>query len=114
MDNPPLTINSPNNSVARKRGAPKGNSNAYKHGVRTAEWDAFRATVRALIASAKGAIRRKEIFDRFRFARLALERHREAYEVHMLLADTARAIGCGTDFGACRAALTPSKRCPNS
>jgi hypothetical protein len=109
-----LTTKSPNNSVARKRGAPKGNGNAFKHGVRTAGWLAFNANVRALVASAKSAIRRKDSLERFRFACLALESHREAYEVHILIADTARAVGCGTDFGACRRALTPSKRCPNS
>jgi hypothetical protein len=114
VDNPPLTIKSSNNSVARKRGAPKGNGNAFKHGVRTAEWRAFNANLRALITSAKTAIRRKEIFDRFQFACRSLARHREAYEVHVLIADTAGVIGSGTNFAACRAALKPSTPRPNS
>jgi hypothetical protein len=107
-------MKAPNNSVARKRGAPKGNGNAFKHGVRTARWRAFNANVRALITSAKSAVRRKDSLDRFRFACRSLERHREAYEVHVLVADTARAMGYATDFGACRVALRPSTHYPNS
>src|SRR5216110_3509321 len=40
-------------SPGRKRGAPKGNTNALKHGNRSAEMRAFRADLRRFIAQAR-------------------------------------------------------------
>lgn len=47
----------PETSAKRRPGAPKGNRNALKHGLRTREMDAFRAEVRAHIRETRALLK---------------------------------------------------------
>lgn len=71
--------------IKRRPGAPKGNKNALKHGLRTRESDEFRAAVRAHIRETRAAIK---------FAKAVCKARRELERRHR--------------------SLTPSSCCPSS
>lgn len=82
-----------NNSVARRRGAPKGNKNAFKHGGRSREWQAFQSYARLLVAQSELAIDEHRLQRRLLDAAIRLERLRPMHVARQFLAETARELG---------------------
>lgn len=93
LDKGAFLRNQRNNSVARRRGAAKENSNAFKHGLYCAPWREFRANAHQMNLAARYALARWRLCSRLRDATQRLEQLKEAYEVHKLIADTATALG---------------------
>src|SRR5689334_9445981 len=82
-----------NNSVARRRGAPKGKQNAFKHGGRSRQWQDFQAYARVLIAQSELAIDEHRLQRRLRDATMRLERLRPMHAARKFLAEVAREHG---------------------
>ena len=83
-----------NNSGVRRRGAPKGNKNALKHGIRSHELLVLRSSARTLIAGAKRAIAQSERTRRLQGAALRLQRLALMHEARKFIARIARESGC--------------------